>query len=157
MSAPRRTSPADAIVAYRLLIADTAELMGRSRSTSDVLARSAGQTVARWHLMSVLSGQPHSVAAAARRLGLTRQSVQRVANDLLDEGLATARPDPNDARAPQLALTPRGEAMVADLYARSDETRTELLARAGLSARQLMAAKKTIRALIDAFDDDETQ
>lgn len=140
------------VVAYRLLIADVAELMGRSRTTSDVLARAAGQTVARWHLMSVLSGQPQSVASAARRLGLTRQSVQRVANDLLADALATATPDPNDARAPQLALTSRGEALVADLYARSDEARTELLTRADVSVRQLTSARETVRALIDAFD-----
>jgi DNA-binding MarR family transcriptional regulator len=140
------------VVAYRLLIADVAELMGRSRTTSDVLARAAGQTVARWHLMSVLSGRPQSVASAARRLGLTRQSVQRVANDLLADALVVATPDPNDARAPQLALTSRGEALVADLYARSDEARTELMTRADVSVRQLTSARKTVRALIDAFD-----
>jgi DNA-binding MarR family transcriptional regulator len=138
--------------AYRLLIADIAELMGRSRTTSDALARMEGQTVARWHLMSVLSGQPQSVASAARRLGLTRQSVQRVTNDLLADALATATPDPKDARAPQLALTPRGEALVAELYARSDGTRSELVTRAGLSVRQLTSARETIRALIDAYD-----
>jgi DNA-binding MarR family transcriptional regulator len=142
--------------AYRRLIADIAELMGRSRATSDVLARMSGQTVARWHLMSVLSGQPQSVASAARRLGLTRQSVQRVTNDLLADGLATAAPDPKDARAPQLALTPRGEALVVELYARSDGTRAELLTRAGLSVRQLTSARETIRALIDAYDAEGT-
>ena len=47
---------------YRLLIADVAELIGRSRATSDELARSVGQTVARWHLMSVLSPIDHDLA-----------------------------------------------------------------------------------------------
>ena len=149
---PPMTQPDPCVDAYRLLIADVAELMGRSRTTSDVLARTAGQTVARWHVMSVLSGQPQSVASAARRLGLTRQSVQRVANDLLADALATATTDPNDARAPQLALTQRGEALVADLYARSEGARTELVTRAGVSARQLTSARATVRALIDAFD-----
>lgn len=155
MSAERETTSTNTVAAYRLLVADIAELMGRSRSSSDVLARSSGQTVARWHLMSVLSGGPHSVAAAARRLGLARQSVQRVANDLLAEGLASASPDPNDARAPRLALTPRGEALVADLYARSDGVRTELVTRAGLTGAQLTSARATVRALIDAFGADD--
>ena len=141
------------VVAYRLLIADVAELMGRSRSTSDELARTAGQTVARWHVMSVLWGQPQTVASAARRLGLTRQSVQRVANDLLTGGLATATPDPADARAPLFVLTADGETLVADLYARSDEERTALVTRADVSARKLESARATIRALIDAFDE----
>lgn len=155
MSAERETTSTNTVAAYRLLVADMAELMGRSRSSSDVLARSSGQTVARWHLMSVLSGGSHSVAAAARRLGQARQSVQRVANDLLAEGLASASPDPNDARAPRLALTPRGEALVADLYARSDGVRTELVTRAGLTGAQLTSARATVRALIDAFDADD--
>ena len=156
MSSKRKTMATDTVTDYRLLIADIAELMGRSRSSSDVLARASGQTVARWHLMSVLSGGPHSVAAAARRLGLARQSVQRVANDLLAEGLASASPDPNDARAPRLALTRRGDALVADLYARSDGMRTELVARAGLTSQQLATARATVRALIDAFDAEDS-
>jgi len=138
--------------AYRLLIADIAELVGRSRSTSDAMAREVGQTVARWHVLSVLSGEPQSVASAARRLGLARQSVQRVANELLAERLAIATPDPNDARAPLLQLTPRGTALVADLYERSDSSRTELVQRADVSLRQLTAARNTVRALINAFE-----
>jgi DNA-binding MarR family transcriptional regulator len=137
-----------------LLIADVAELMGRSRSTSDELARTAGQTVARWHLLSVISDGPRSVASAARRLGLARQSVQRVANDLVAEGLATSAPDPRDARAPLLSLTPQGEALVEHLYERSDGARIELVDRADVSVRQLRSARATVRALIDAFEPD---
>jgi DNA-binding MarR family transcriptional regulator len=147
---PEATDPR--VEAYRLLIADIAELIGRSRSTSDDLARTTGQTVARWHLMSVLSDGPRSVASAARRLGLTRQSVQRVANDLLAEGLVTATPDPGDARAPLLSLTRRGGALVGDLYERSEGVRTELVTRADVSVTQLRAARQTVRALLDAFD-----
>jgi DNA-binding MarR family transcriptional regulator len=143
------------VEAYRLLIADIAELMGRSRSTSDQLARAHGQTVARWHLMSVLSGRPRSVASAARRLGLTRQSVQRVANDLLADGLVVAAPDPADARAPLLTLSAQGEALVEDLYERSEGVRTELVTRADVSVRQLASARATVRALLDAFEADE--
>jgi DNA-binding MarR family transcriptional regulator len=137
---------------YRLLIADVAELIGHSRATSDALARSVGQTVARWHLLSVLSGGPHTVAAAARRLGLARQSVQRVSNDLLAEGLAVSTPDPSDARAPLIELTESGRQLVAELYERSEADRTDLIERAGLSAQRLRSARRTIRALIEQFE-----
>ena len=149
---PETPSTDPRVVAYRLLIADVAELMGRSRTTSDVLARTAGQTVARWHVMSVLWGQQQSVASAARRLGLTRQSVQRVANDLLADELVVVTPDPNDARAPLCALTAKGEALVADLYARSDEERTELVSTSRclcsstvVSARNNSSAHRSLR------------
>jgi DNA-binding MarR family transcriptional regulator len=137
---------------YRLLIADVAELIGHSRATSDALARSVGQTVARWHLLSVLSGGPHTVAAAARRLGLARQSVQRVANDLLADGLVVSAPDPNDARAPLIELTEPGHRLVTELYERSESDRTELIEQADLSAQRLRSARSTIRALIDQFE-----
>ncbi len=136
---------------YRLLIADVAELIGCSRATSDTLARGVGQTVARWHLMSVLSAGPHTVAAAARRLGLTRQSVQRVANDLLVDGLVSSGADPNDARAPLFVLTESGQQLVAELYERSEANRIDLIQRADLSAQQLRSARRTLRALIDQF------
>ena len=99
---------ADLPTAYRLLVADVYDVAGRSRRTSEALARAEGQSTARWHLMSVISDGPQSVAGAARRLGLARQSVQRVADQLLADGLAEASPDPADARAPRLALTPAG-------------------------------------------------
>lgn len=137
---------------YRLLIAEVAELVGHSRASSDVLAQNVGQSVARWHLMSVLSGGPHSVAAAARRLGLTRQSVQRVANDLLADGLAISTPDPSDARAPLIELTQLGEQLVTQLYDESEVERTALVERAGLSPQRLRSARSTIRALIDQFE-----
>ena len=155
MAAKHSRQPVDPRVEeYRLLIADIAELMGRSRSTSDDMARTTGQTVARWHLMSVLSGGRQSVASAARRLGLSRQSVQRVANELLADGLVTSTPDPDDARAPLFELTRRGEAIVTDLYARSEGARTELMIRADVSIRQLTAARETVRALVAALDDE---
>jgi DNA-binding MarR family transcriptional regulator len=138
--------------AYRLLIADIAELMGHSRRTSDRMAREVGQTSARWHLMSVLSDGPRTVAAAARRLGLARQSVQRVANDLVDERLAIAETNPDDARAPLIELTPTGHDLCAQLYARSDAARTRLVTDAQVTAADLNTARSTIRALIEYID-----
>lgn len=137
----------DLATAYRLLIADVYEVAGRSRQTSEALARSVGQTVPRWHLMSVISDGPRSVADAARRLGLARQSVQRVAGQLLADGLATSTPDPADARAPRLALTPAGRDTLRDLVERSDAARATQLARSGLTVDDLDAARRVLRAL----------
>jgi len=80
---------------YRLLMADVYELAGLSRRTSEAIARELGQTVARWHVLSVLSAGPCTVPATARRLGLTRQGVQRVADDLLAARLLKASPNPD--------------------------------------------------------------
>src|SRR5438309_10079220 len=91
--------------AYRLLVADVYELAGESRRSSDALAGRVGQTTARWHVLSVVSDGPRTVASAARRLGLARQSVQRVVDDLVAAGQLALRDNPDHARAPLVAPT----------------------------------------------------
>lgn len=138
--------------AYRLLIADVYELAGVSRRISEQLARGVGQSAARWHLMSVLSESELSVAAAARRLGLARQSVQRVADDLVREEHLWVCPDPNDRRAPLLGLTNPGRVVMEDLFDRSREQRAAAIARAGVSIADLTQARETIGALAAALE-----
>lgn len=143
------TSP---VAAYRLLIADVFELAGTSRRTSEQLAERLGQTAARWHVMSVVSGGPRTVPAIADRLGQVRQSVQRVVNDLVGEGLVELRPNPAHIRSPLVALTDDGRALTDRLFADSERNRADLLARAGVDAADLLAARATLRAVLDAFD-----
>lgn len=141
----------DAVDAYRLLIADVYELAGVSRDTSERLAAEVGQTAARWHVLSAASEAPQTVPAIARRLGLTRQSVQRVVHDLCDAGLVELRTNPAHARSPLVALTAAGTSTLAKLWAASERSRADLLQRAGVTAEQLIEARRTIRALLDAF------
>ena len=137
--------------AYRLLMADVYELAGRSRRTSEALARSLGQSVARWHLLSVVSDGPRSVAGAARRLGLARQSVQRVADQLLADGLVRSTSDPADARAPRLVLTATGRRALDELVARSDRERATQLTESGLAVDDLREARRVLRLLATAI------
>lgn len=136
---------------YRLLIAEVYELAGASRRGSERIARRHGLTAARWHVMSVVSDQSFSVSAIARRLGLARQSVQRVVDDLASTGHVTFAPDPLDRRAPQVSLTPVGKNSTAQLFATSDANREAVLARAATSAEDLNHAACTLRALLDAL------
>jgi DNA-binding MarR family transcriptional regulator len=136
--------------AYRRLVADVYELAARTRSSDEQLAGEEGQTAARWHLLGVLSDEPLSVAAAARRLGLARQSVQRVANDLLAEGLLASSPDPGDARAPRLRPTDRGTAVLGRLLDRSTRRQRAVLQRAGTSVGDVERADAVLRALLAA-------
>ncbi|GAB1509626.1 MarR family winged helix-turn-helix transcriptional regulator [Actinophytocola sp. KF-1] len=139
------------VEAYRLLIADVYELAGLSRRTSEELARSLGQTAARWHVLSVVSDGPRTVPSAARRLGLAPQSVQRVVGDLVDAGLLEAVDNPDHARSPLLRLTGEGRAVVDELFARSRDNRADVLARAGVTADELLAAREVVRKLAAAL------
>lgn len=84
------------------------KVSGLLTTAGDALARPAGQTSARWQVLAAAEHGPATVAQMARMLGLARQSVQRVANLLVAEGLAHFGDNPNDKRADLLSLTDTG-------------------------------------------------
>lgn len=139
------------LTAYRLLIADVLELAAQSRRTSEALAAELGQTAARWHLLSVLSDGPRTASSAARRLGLTRQSLQRVVHEAAAAGLVVLEDDPRDARAPLVRLTDGGRSTLDQLVRRSDGDRSELLQSAAVSLDQLRSAGEVVRRLLLAL------
>lgn len=141
----------EVIDAYRLLMADVYEVAGLSRRTSEALAATVRQTAARWHVLSVVSEEPLSVSASARRLGLARQSVQRVVNELQADGLVQLRPDPTDRRAPLVRLTTRGVEVLEELQTSSAHSRHRVLAASGVTQSDLQQARATLRSLADAL------
>src|SRR5262249_9731219 len=135
---------------YRLLMADVYELAGLSRRTSAAIAEELGQTVARWHVLSVVSAGPCTVPAIAPRFGCPRQGVARVVGDLLAARLLEAAPTPDPARSPLLALASRGRLVIRQLTQRSDAARERLLRQADITAEDLAAARTTLRALVQS-------
>ena len=72
-----------------------------------------GITNARWQTLSELSAleKPVTVSELARHMGLTRQAIQRLADDMASDGLVKFVENPGDARAMHLLLTKAGRAM----------------------------------------------
>jgi DNA-binding MarR family transcriptional regulator len=85
-------------------------------AAGDGLAAKEGLTAARWQVLGAvaLAGRPLTVPHIARRMGLTRQSVQASVNRLLDEGLMQADHNPDHQRSVLVRLTKLG----TDAYAR---------------------------------------
>ena len=113
----------------------------------DALVRDLGLTSARWQVLGAiaLSPVPLPVAHIARNMGLARQSVQRVVDDMRDDGLVRTEPNPHHRRAPLVAMTPQGEAAYEQATARKDlwaDVLTE-----GLSAEAIEAAGTLLRTL----------
>lgn len=81
--------------------------------TGESLARHEGQTLARWLVLETLEDGPKPVAEIARRLRLTRQSVQRVADLLEGDGLTAYEANPRHRRAKLARLTPAGVRVLA--------------------------------------------
>jgi DNA-binding MarR family transcriptional regulator len=72
------------------------------------LAADGEITAAWWQVIGGILDEPRTVPDIGRRMGMTRQAVQRVADLLVDRGLAEYRPNPNHRRANLLACTEAG-------------------------------------------------
>ena len=112
--AARRTPAGDAFSALAILIL---RLAGHLATAGDELARPAGQTSARWQVLAAAEREPVTVAQIARSLGLARQSVQRIADVLAEEGLAAYQENPAHRRAKLLRLSPKGRAVLRAIQA----------------------------------------
>ncbi len=132
-------------------IADVVELASLFRQTADEIAREEGETYTRWYALSVFSGDPLTVSQAARRLGTTRQAVQRTADELIARGLATAQPNPDHRTSPFIRLTPDGVALLERISARAAASRRTWLP--DPDPAELEAAHELVRRLRDVLKD----
>jgi len=125
---PARSPAGDAFsaLAFRIL-----RLGGLLTAAGDTLARPAGQTSARWQVLAAIEHAPCTVAQIARALGLARQSVQRVADLLSEEGLTAYDDNPDHQRAKLLRLAPRGQAALREIQAAQRTWADELGAEIG--------------------------
>jgi|SRR5215510_712947 len=103
--AETRTPAGDALTE---LIIPTIRLRALFTTAGEAIARPAGQTLARWLVLEAVAQAPRTVAQIARTMGLTRQSVQRVADLLERDGLTAYAENPDHRRAQLVRLTPHG-------------------------------------------------
>ncbi|CAM5637885.1 MarR family transcriptional regulator [Streptomyces spiroverticillatus] len=83
-------------------------LNGQFLAVSDRMAREVGLTAAWWQVLGAVDRVPDSVAGVARTMGITRQSVQRIADVLVERGLAEYADNPAHRRAKLLRITGEG-------------------------------------------------
>lgn len=104
-AAERRTAAGDALTD---LILRVFRLNGLLLGAAEGMARPAGLTAARWQVLGAVLREPHTVSEIGRIMGLTRQSVQRLADALVADGMAEYVPNPAHRRAKLLRPTPAG-------------------------------------------------
>ena len=90
------------------VILETFRLNARLLEVAQTFAAQGEMTAARWQVLGGVIDEPRSVADVGRRMGVTRQSVQRIADVLVERGLAEYRPNPAHRRAKLLACTEAG-------------------------------------------------
>ena len=130
-------------------IADVLELAGLFRRAADHIARQAGLTQTLWYALSVFSAKPLTVSQAARRLGTTRQAVQRSANELLTRGLAATETNPDHRASPFIVLTPKGRDTLSKVSQIAMESRKHWFS--DRQAPNLKAVHPEVKRLRDAL------
>lgn len=137
--------------AFPLLVADVFHAAGEMRRAGEAIAAEAGQTQARWQVMSVISEDDWTVPDIARRLGVARQGVQRIADELAADGLAAFAANPRHQRSPHLRLTTKGQATLAaitDVARRANHDVARLL-----GATEIAATRRALRRIIAALQE----
>jgi DNA-binding MarR family transcriptional regulator len=131
------------------LVVQVMQLNGLLIAAGDALAAPAGQTSARWQVLAAVEEAPMSVAQIARAMNLTRQSVQRVADLLTEDGLTAYEGNPAHVRAKLLRLLPKGRKALQTIQAGQKVWANALAAR--LDEGQIRAASAALGALQQAL------
>ncbi len=133
------------------MVADIYELAGRFREEGGRIAADVGQTQPRWQLMSVVLERPLTVPQAARRLGLSRQAVQRTANEIVDAGLADLVDNPDHRVSKLLELTADGRDTLVRIMARAEEFNARVAS--ALDPDDLATMRRSMSMLLAAIRD----
>jgi DNA-binding MarR family transcriptional regulator len=147
---PPRTEAGDVLTD---VIIATFQLDGRLMDIARRLARAGGITATEWRVLGGVLDEPHSVAETARLMGITRQGVQRVADQLVERGLAEYRPNPAHRRAKLLACTEAGHWAIRQIALVQRPWADRIGSQIG--AGHLSGTLTTIRSLLSTLDADE--
>jgi DNA-binding MarR family transcriptional regulator len=120
-------------------------LNGLLMQAGENITRPIGQSSARWQVLGGLGYGPKTVADIARHMGYARQSVQRVADILVTEGLVAQTEKPGDRRTFLLELTPAGQKVLGAIYERQVEWSNRITRT--LSPEQLEALASALREI----------
>ncbi|HEY5958143.1 MAG TPA: MarR family transcriptional regulator [Polyangiaceae bacterium] len=121
-------------------------------AAAEAISAPAGLTAARWKVLGAVLSEPRTVAEIGRVMGLARQSVQRLADILVEEGLATYSDNPDHKYARLFAPTKLGRAAVTRLADRQATWANQVSRR--LSVKKLTACRETLKELIDEVERD---
>lgn len=135
------------------LMLETFRLNGSLLAAGDALVADLGLTSARWQVLGAIALSPVAlpVAHIARNMGLTRQAMQRLANELERQGLVRFAPNPHHQRAKLVLLTARGRAAYDAAMKRQLPWASRLAD--GLGARRIDGAAATLRAIRRRLED----
>jgi DNA-binding MarR family transcriptional regulator len=127
------------------------KLNGQFLAVAEELAAPAGLTAAWWQVLGAVLAEPLSVAGIAREMGITRQSVQRIADLLVDHELAEYVENPAHKRAKLVRPTATGRDVISRINPQHAAAARRLAKTMGRA--ELERAVDAMRSLSAALDD----
>jgi len=109
------------------LHAELYEAAGAGRRLGEEIAARTGHTQAQWQTLWTIRTGPLTVPQIARRLGVSRQHILRLANELTRQGLIEAVENPDHRTSRLLRLTGAGEEVLDEINARASASNRRLL------------------------------
>ena len=114
---PKKTPASNALTD---LIRAVLRMSAHAQKVGTILTRDLNLSNARWQTLGELNAcqERLTVSQLARLMGLTRQSVQRLINEMAEDGLVAFVENPADQRARHVLLTDNGRATYQDALER---------------------------------------
>jgi DNA-binding MarR family transcriptional regulator len=137
------------------MVMRTFRLYGGFLEAAEVMTKPVGLTAAWWQVLGAVLRQPLSVSGIAREMGLTRQSVQRIADLLVDKGLAEYLPNPAHRRAKLFQPTAAGYEAIGNLRGAQHAWANRISAT--VDADELRTTLDVMTRLVKSLDADRDQ
>lgn len=147
---PQPETPAGQVVTDIALT--TFRLNARLMEAAQDLAAAGGITAAWWQVLGGVLDRPRTHADIGRLMGMTRQGVRRVADLLVEQGLAEYRDNPAHRRAKLLACTEAGYWAIRRISLVQHPWAERIGSRLDLD--ELTRALATMKALVDVLEAD---
>ena len=135
------------------VILTTFRLNARLLEAAQVLAANGAITAAWWQVLGGVVDQPRTVAAIGRRMGMTRQGVQRVADLLVANHFAEYRANPAHRRAKLLTCTEAGYWAIRQISFAAHPFANRLGAQ--VATEELRITLTTLRHLVSLLEGDQ--
>jgi DNA-binding MarR family transcriptional regulator len=137
------------------VVLTTFRLNARVLEAAQQLATAGGLTAAWWQVLGGVLDQPRTVAEISRRMGVTRQGVLRIADLLVERGLAEYRANPSHRRAQLLACTEAGYWAIRQIALVTHPWSDRIGAQVG--APELRQALTTMQRVVEVLEADSGQ
>jgi DNA-binding MarR family transcriptional regulator len=147
----RRTPAGDA---FTELLLEVFRLNGALIAAGNALAVDMGLTSSRWQVLGAIAaeGRPVTASQIARQMGLTRQTVQRLVDELEAAKLVRRAADPEHGRARLVEFTDEGSAVYSTMQQRQIPWSNAVAE--GIAAEELRGALAVVRELVARLEAD---